>query len=95
MTLLIMRGLHLKKLAKKYRQTHTERMAVNGQPPLLESEKNTAFQLFDNMQHSCWRDNGVGHNFFHPSMGEGHNFFVMLKGKVIFFIYILQQKPAN
>ena len=57
MTLLIMRGLHLKKLAKKYRQTHTERMAVNGQPPLLESEKNTAFQLFENMQHSCWREN--------------------------------------
>ena len=56
MTLLIMRGLHLKKLAKKYRQTHTERMAVNAQPPLLESEKDTAFQLFYNMQHSCWRE---------------------------------------
>ena len=49
-------GPSLEKTGQKYRQTHTERMAVNGQPPLLESEKNTAFQLFENMQHSCWRE---------------------------------------
>ena len=45
MNLLIMRGLHLKKLAKKYHQTHTERIVVNDQPPMLESEEILLFNF--------------------------------------------------
>ena len=45
MNLLIMRGLHFKQLAKKYHQTHTERIVVNDQPPLLESEEILLFNF--------------------------------------------------